>query len=571
MGTSKDNLMAVVRWGWFGLLVLCVFGYMASGLSNRDREGLSIVEPDAIRDPGESLTIEVASSGLLRWSEEVQPTVEAINHIRADELAKRGMTSAPNANWMTVCRRLSLALVGSGLSLEDIRELEKLPEEVREKAHLRNLLHDSRFHDYWAERWTRFLVGTDEGPFVTYRRRRFAHWLSDELATNRPYDQLVKDLITAEGLWTDQPEVNFLTATLESNDGSPDPVRLAARTSRAFLGLRIDCLQCHNDFLGNVNLGDTQDPREGMQTDFHQLAAFYSSAELNGLQGVRTGETQYKYKYLDATEEVEVPASVPYSPELLPDEGDPRQRLAVWVTHRENRQFSKATVNRIWALMFGTAATESIDNLPLDETLPPMLERLADDFQTHFDLRRLVRTIAQTDAFRVSSEAEFEVTRDHEDANAVFPLVRLRPEQVAGAIIQSSRIKTINRDSSLIEQLQKFGSTNDFLERYGDMGEDEFEEGSITITQRLTMINGKMLGESIAANPFLGASSHINMFSKNPDSAVENAYLCILNRYPSDDEKTHFSQRISNSDQKIKAVEDLFWALLNSTELAWNH
>ena len=98
------------------------------------------------------------------------------------------------------------------------------------------------------------------------------------MAANRGYDQIVRDLITAEGLWTDRPEVNFLTVTFDSNDGNPDPIRLAARTSRAFLGLRIDCLQCHNDFLGNVNLGDSDSIREGMQSDFHQLAAFYTAA-----------------------------------------------------------------------------------------------------------------------------------------------------------------------------------------------------------------------------------------------------------------------------------------------------
>ena len=90
---------------------------------------------------------------------------------------------------------------------------------------------------------------------------------------------MVHDLVAAEGLWTDKPEVNFLTATFDSNDSQPDPVRLAARTSRAFLGLRIDCLQCHSDFLGNVSLGDVDDPREGLQSDFHQLAAFFTSTE----------------------------------------------------------------------------------------------------------------------------------------------------------------------------------------------------------------------------------------------------------------------------------------------------
>lgn len=580
MGRSKDRLMTVVKWGWFGVLVLGAFGYMASGLSSGDSKSISV---DSATDAATRSTNHAGDPDILGqsdtsgqvlqdWKDETQSVVGQLDQIRERQLDDQGFSSAAEADWMTICRRLSLALVGSGLSLEDIRLLEQVPEDLRETAHLRNLLTDSRFHDYWAERWTRFLVGTDEGPFVTYRRRRFRYWLSGMMAANEPYDQLVRDLITAEGLWTDKPEVNFLTVTLDSNEGSPDPVRLAARTSRAFLGLRIDCLQCHDDFLGNVSLGDVESPREGMQTDFHGLAAFYSSAEMNGLQGIRTKkEADYQYQYLDASEEVAVTPTVPYSPDLLPENGNPRERLATWVTHADNRQFSRATVSRVWALMFGRAATEAIDDLPLDEPAPPMLEKLADDFRTHYDLRRLIRTIAQSAAFRVDSRADFDISREHEDATAVFPLTRLRAEQVAGAIIQSARIKSINRDSSIFEQLQKFGSTNDFLNRYGDLGEDEFDDASITITQRLTMINGEMLSNSVNANPVTSASAHINMFARDSAGAVDSVYLCVLNRYPSGEEKEHFVARLDSADERSKAIEDLFWVLLNSTELAWNH
>ena len=329
----------------------------------------------------------------------------------SDALREQGLEAAPYADWLTVCRRMSLALVGNGLSLEEIRDLEQLPESAREAAHLQNLLNDPRFHHYWAERWTRFLVGTDNGQFIVYRRRRFRVWLEEVFAANRPYDQMVRDLITAEGLWTDKPEVNFLTATFDSNDGKADPVRLAARTSRAFLGLRIDCLQCHNDFLGNVNLGDVDTPREGLQSDFHRLAAFYTSAKTNGLQGVRSGEVEYNYKYLGATEEVPVEPGVPYSPELLPREGEPRARLAAWITHPENHQAARAAVSHVWALMFGQPAGDAVDNLPLDEHDHPILETLADDFvENGFDLRRLIRLIAASSAFRVDSRADFDVT-----------------------------------------------------------------------------------------------------------------------------------------------------------------
>jgi hypothetical protein len=558
MDRLTGKLYAAARWCWFGLLVLLAFGYLAAGLS--DRSGGSADADPADEPASAAAAVDLADA------------VKGIDRTWKQSLGVHGLECAPLADWMTICRRMSLALVGNGMSLEEIRQLERLPESQRESTHLENLLADPRYHDYWGERWTRFLVGTDTGQFILFRRRRFRVWLSDVLAENLPYDQMVRKLITAEGLWTNNPEVNFLTATFDSNDGQADPVRLAARTSRCFLGLRIDCLQCHNDFLGNVSLGDVDSPREGLQTDFHQLAAFYTSAQTSGLQGVKTGDVEYRYKYLDAEKEVEVEPDVPFLPELLPEEGDPRQRLASWVTHPDNRQAARAAVSHVWALMYGRPATEAVDNLPLDETTTPVVEALADDFVANgFDLRRLIRLVAMSAPFRVDSRADFEITPEHEQQGAVFPLVRLRPEQVAGSVVQSGRIKAIDRDSSFFIQLQKFGGMNDFVNRYGDMGEDEFSTDSVTITQRLVMLNGKMLREVTDSNPLFNAAGHIGMFAADDQQAVETVFLCVLNRYPNEAETQHFVQRIAAAKQPSEAIEDLFWVLLNSTEFAWNH
>ncbi len=582
----KQFFVSVAKWSWFGLLMLIAFGYMASGLSepSNDRRGEvesasdvrlqgspSAVPESTDRESIDGPPVDSTPREAFGQAESIDRVVAAVNAARDEQLIELGLQSAPPADWMASCRRMSLALIGSGVSLQEIRGLESLPEDRRESTHLSNLLRDPRFHDYWAERWTRFIVGADEGPFVVYRRRRFRHWLSDELAANRPYDQIVGDLITAEGLWTDRPEVNFLTVTFDSNDGNPDPIRLAARTSRAFLGLRIDCLQCHNDFLGNVNLGDPVETREGRQQDFHQLAAFYSSAKTNGLQGVRTGEADYEYQYLDASETVEVAPAVPYAAELLPEQGDARSRLATWVTHRDNRQFSRAAVARFWALMFGRSATEAVDNLPLDEPLPPMLEPIVDDFVQHRDVRRTIRIIAKSDAFRADSRATFDVTPQHEERYAVFPLTRLRAEQVAGSIVQASKIKAINRDSSLLVQLIRYGSINDFLERFGDLGENEFSKDGITIPQRLLMINGNMLREAGELNPILNATGHINLFARDDAQAIETIFLCLLNRYPSAEERDYFINKMTERSDRGEALEDLYWTLANSTEFTWNH
>jgi hypothetical protein len=437
------------------------------------------------------------------------------------------------------------------------------------------LLADRRYSDFVAERLLRAFVGTDNGPFLLFRRRRFSHWLSDQLHENRPYDEIVREMIAGKGTWTSNPAVNFITVTIDPDEGRPDPIRLAGRTARAFLGLRIDCLQCHDDFLGNVGLlGDDGKSRGGIQRDFHQLAAFYSGAKVT-IIGVDDEPAAYSVQLLGDDTETKLKPAVPFYAELLPRKGTRRERLAEWVTSSENRPFARVAVNRIWALMFGRPFVEPLDSIPIHGEYPPGFERLVDDFIQHeYDVQRLIRIIANTRVFRMDSRPAFEVLPRHEEAWAAFPLTRLRPEQVAGAVAQACSVSTNNSDSHIVSQFMKFFQTDEFVKRYGDMGEDEFIARGISIPQRLLMMNGKLVKDRTQNNLLFNASSQISSFAGSDRDAIEAAYLACFTRSPDAEESAYFKAKLVETPTggpRMDSLEDLFWVLLNSTEFSWNH
>ena len=491
-------------------------------------------------------------------------TVERVDTEFRRHWQAHGLQPARKANPLLIARRLSLGLTGTVPSLEEIRALESIQPQQQLVWWLDHLLSGRRYSDYVAERLARVLVGTENGPFIVFRRRRFVAWLSDCLHENKPYDELVRSLISDHGLWTDSPAINFITVTNGSDEeGQPDEKRLAARTTRAFLGVRLDCMQCHDDNLGG----------EWLQSDFHQLAAFYSGARQSGL-GIQDTPRDYLYKYLGEDEEQTVVPHVPFNAELLPADGPRRQQLAQWVTHPENHAFSRTIVNRMWALMCGRPLVEPIDDIPLEGPYPPGLETLAGDFASHgFDLRRLISLIAATHAFQQDSRAEYEITPAHEQHWAVFPLSRLRPEQVAGSIIQASSLSTIDSNSHIIVRLARFGQLGDFVTRYGDTGEDEFEDHGGTIPQRLVMLNGELIKEKTKDDLFSNAATRIAQQVADDPKAIESAYLVALSRRPTSAESEHFQSVIRQGKglSRAEALEDVFWTLLNSTEFSWNH
>lgn len=471
------------------------------------------------------------------------------------------LTPAPPAPELAVARRLALGLMGTIPSLQEVRAFEAQPGD-RLAGWLEQVLQDPRFDDYFAERLARAYVGTEDGPFIVYRRRRFVTWLSEQLAKHRPYDEIVRDLIADRGLWTDHPAVNFVSVTIEqANDNQPNPERLASRVARAFLGTRLDCAQCHNH------------PFERWkQHDFQGIAAYFGQVK-SGFTGIHDEGGDYRMEDKKTGEKVVVEPAVPFAPELLPEEGTRRQRLAAWLTHPRNVAFARATVNRVWAILCGRPLVEPVDDITTQGDVPRPLDLMAEDFVSHgFDLRRLIRLIAHSQAFRRDSAADHEITEGHEKAWAAFPLTRLRPEQVAGAVLQSSQVETINRESHALVRLARLGGVSDFVKRYGDTGEDEFTDRGCTIPQVLLVMNGEMVKERTKESP-VNAATRIGWQAQDDASAVETAFLSTLTRRPSPEEQAHFEGRLrgTRTTERSSRMEDLFWALLNSTEFKWNH
>jgi hypothetical protein len=400
------------------------------------------------------------------------------------------------------------------------------------------LLRDRRFADYWAERLARAFVGTEDGPFLVFRRRRFVSWLSDELLRGRPYDQVVRALIADEGLWTDQPATNFVTVTYDKEAKRPDAERLAARVSRAFLGARLDCAQCHDHPF-----------QPWKRRDFQGLAAFFGQVN-SGLTGIRDGTGDYQVTNRKTNTPETIAPGVPFLPELLPRDGSRRGQLARWVTDPRNPNLARATVNRAWALLFGRPLVEPVDDLAGAGDPPRVLELLADDFVAHgYDLRRLIAAIAATEAFRLDSAVEPELTGAHEELWAAFPLTRLRPEQAAGGLLQAASLETIDRQSPILVRLATASGQSQFLRRHGDMGEDEFDARAGTIPQRLLMMNGDLVREKTKED-LANAATRIGWLAPSDRAAVEVAYLTVLTRRPSPEEAVHFAARLGGTRSK---------------------
>ncbi len=526
--------------------------------------------------------------------QQLDSSVAALNAEFQRQWKLSGVKIAERADDLSILRRLSLSLFGTVPSLEDIRRFEADQQPHRIDRWVTGMLQDPRYSDYFAERLARSLVGVEGGPFIIFRRDRLTAWLAEQLREDASWSEMTKQLIAAEGLWTDSPSSNFITVARQ-DDETINVNKLAGRSVRTFLGQRIDCAQCHDHPF---------DP-QWKQHHFEGLAAFFcqTAVTVGGVTDRRIGEDDKAvvYKVLDpGAEEDEariVPEAVPFHSEWLPSDGGLRHRLADWITHQENRRFERAIANRVWGYMFGKPLHDPVDDLPHpSDGEQDALDLMGQEFRRRGDrLSVLIRIIALSEPFQLSSESVASQESEYlaqVDAWSVFPLVRLRPEQVIGSLFQAGHVRTIDQNSNLVARLQKFGNVNDFMNEYGDMGDDELLQQVGTIPQALLRMNGRFSSELSKAE-LLTAAGQIIAFSPDDESIVENSYLACLARRPSDEERTCFldllqaASKANTATEKLDAaaadsrtspkptreqiVQDLFWILFNSPEFSWNH
>lgn len=497
---------------------------------------------------------------------DVRGVVLAADRILAQRWNDAAVLPANSADDLTVLRRLSLALHGSIPSLEELRVFEADHEPQRLERWTRRMLDDRRFADYFAARLSRVFIGADDGQFILFRRDRFNAWLADQLHRNRPYDDIVREIIAQDGLWTGMPATNFITAAVA--DGVIDRNELAGRAVRAFLGQRIDCAQCHNHPFADWK-----------QSQFEGLAACFGQVQVSVVGIEDNPKLTYEIEDRTTLKNRAVEPAVPFHPEWFPSDGTLRQRLAAWITHPDNRRFERASVNRIWGLLFGRPWIEPVDDLPNPEPFSDadLLDLLGKDFREHgYDLKRLVGVITAMQVYRLSSEHPAWDSGENAEAVekhwAAFPLTRLRPEQVIGSMLQAASLKTADRNSHLLFRAIRMVREIDFVREYGDLGDDELKDRAGTIPQALLRMNGRFSRETSEAN-LANASGRISGMAPGADRCLELCFLVCLTRRPTPDEAAALRPMLEDipDNRRAQVVEDIYWSLFNSPEFSWNH
>lgn len=389
----------------------------------------------------------------------------------------------------------------------------------------------------------------------------FEQWLRNHFADNTPYDKMVRELLTVKGQVT-QSGPGLFYQSLELK-----PEELAASTSRIFLGVQIQCAQCHNHPFDHWT-----------QKDFWGYAAFF--AQMQRPQGrnrfiAQITDTGKGEVTLPDTKTVVPPKFLDEKTDAITPSDTRRQQLAKWMTSKQNPYFARATVNRVWAILFGYGLVNPVDDFGKHNPAshPRILNELAADFANNgYNLRRLFRILANTRAYQLSSEVTTGSTSEAHLFNRMA-VKSLTAEQIYDCLdVATCKVESPTRSA------YRFGRIYDpqkqaFIARFEapTQSATEFQAG---IPQALTMMNGQFLAASTDVNrsDILVALSDSPFLSDK--ERVEALFLATLSRKPTAAERKRFIKYVESggpTKDPRKALSDVMWALLNSTEFILNH
>jgi hypothetical protein len=383
------------------------------------------------------------------------------------------------------------------------------------------------------------------------------NWLRRQFAQNMRYDRIVSDFLVATGGGEAGPALYYTSLELK-------PEKLAASTARIFLGLQIECAECHPHPFDHWK-----------QEDFWAYAAFFARLEQSenrrgaaevGLVDLDSGEVK-----LPDSETVVLPRYPDGNPVRKEAGGTRRVQLAIWMASRDNPYLAKAAVNRLWAHLFGRGLIDPVDDIgghnPASH--PKLFEELTEYFVgTGFDIKELLRTLSNTKAYQLSSRLDREPYAPGLFASMAIKTMTAeqlydslnrvaggRPAEIPNFLAIRSNLFDQQR-LAFIGKMQMQGSTA-----------TEFDAG---VLQALTLLNGSNINAASQAEQS-GVLIALDSPLFSTEERVETLFLGTLSRRPSTDELTSFVAHVNDSSEQREAMGDVLWALLNSAEFALNH
>ena len=540
---------------------------------------------------------------------------------------------APPCDDATFSRRLHLDLTGTLPSAEVAAAFAKDSSPDKRARLADELLGSPRFVDYWTLQLADLLQNRKERDHDVRGAkgvRSFHAWLRAQVAANRPWDALARDVLTARGSAAETPAVGYFIYNVGEKRQS-EQSDLPDSVAQAFLGTRIGCARCHNHPLERY----TQD-------DFYHFAAFFARVSLDRKEPVdgitqllvaTERETQMQREVKQAEEKVAKAKEAAAAPNLepkeaekrtkevtsaekrvadltqqlkatrakppavqqprtrqmmaaqpldrralaLPEGADPREAFTEWLTAPENPFFAAAMVNRVWRHFMGVGLVEPVDDLrdsnpPSNPELWALLKR---EFAAGHDLRKLMRLIVTSRAYQLAADTTKANAADQR-FHSHFYARRLPAEVLLDAVGDVTGVPESFPGYPVgLRAVQLPDSTVNsyFLTLFGRSDRVTAcaceRSGDVTLPQLLHLNNGEDLVKKIKA-PEARLAVLLKQF---PDDAqlTEQLYLTTLGRQPTPAEREAVRRQQSAADPRAAFFADLLWALLNTKEFAFNH
>jgi len=479
-------------------------------------------------------------------------SAQFINDYLAGQWKAQKLTPAERCSDEEFIRRASLDLIGRVATPAEVRAFVKDAAADKRARLVDQLLASKDFVRNWAGVLTNWLVSRNT-PAAD--RMALYGWLQGQLAKNVSYAEIVRQLLSASGTPKENGAVVFLLANLgdpnkkPADDGMFDVTPAAERALRLFLGYRVE----------GTDLPDHPNHPDFKPAQIAGVVDFLRQIERKG-DGALTDNPKANPKGAPAFLDGKKPT----------DKQTRREALAAAVTGHDN--FSKATVNRLWGHFFGRGLHEGpvVDSFSSQHKVvhPELLDRLAKDFATDgYDPKKLMRTICTSDAYQLKSLTNASNAKEALDVYfSRMPLKLMTPEQVLESVLVS-----IQGDGATVGKLRG-GAMEHIARRVGD-GDWETLPSQERIIQNVVLINRKELADALLTGPN-GPVARATAAGK-PDATLEELYLTALNRRPTDKEAAQIKALIEKESKDAKNVanvwQDLYWALLNSSEFILNH